>query len=90
MAWKGLLPAHKLAGFPKEDVSRLPNGSATSPAATVISPSGRSSGKETKMQKELAQRLLLMTKIYDAILQSPERGKLAADILLNKAPLPVP
>ena len=41
------------------------------------------------MQKELAQRLLLMTKIYDAILQSPERGKLAADILLNKAPPPV-
>jgi len=41
------------------------------------------------MQKELAQRLLLMTKIYDAILHSPERGKLAADILLNKAPLPV-
>jgi hypothetical protein len=89
MAWKGLLPAHKLAGFPKEHVSGLPNSSATSPAVTVISPSGRSSGKETEMQKELAQRLLLMTKIYDAILQSPERGKMAADILLNKAPLPV-
>jgi hypothetical protein len=93
MAWKGLLPAHKLAGFPKEHASGLPNSSATSPAATVVSlsgrSSGRSSGKETEMQKELAQRLLLMTKIYDAILQSPERGKLAADILLNKAPLPV-
>jgi hypothetical protein len=93
MAWKGLLPAHKLAGFPKEHVSGLPNGSATSPAVTVVSPSGRSSGrssgKETEKQKELAQRLLLMTKIYDAILQSPERGRLAADILLNKAPLPV-
>jgi hypothetical protein len=89
MAWKGLLPAHKLAGFPKEYASRLPNSSATSPAATVVSLSGRLSGKETEMQKELAQRLLLMTKIYDAILQSPERGKLAADILLNKAPLPV-
>jgi hypothetical protein len=89
MAWKGLLPAHKLAGFPKEHASRLPSSSGTSPAATVVSLSGRSSGRETEMQKELAQRLLLMTKIYDAILHSPERGKLAADILLNKAPLPV-
>jgi hypothetical protein len=89
MAWKGLLPAHKLAGFPKEHPSGLPSSSAASPAATVVPLSGRSPSKETEMQKELAQRLLLMTKIYDAILQSPERGKLAADILLNKAPLPV-
>jgi hypothetical protein len=98
MAWKGLLPAHKLAGFPKEHSSSFPNRSQTSSTTnTVISPSaGELSGESTfsqrdkAKQKELAQRLMLMTAIYERILQSPNRGgELLADLMQSKAPVPV-
>jgi hypothetical protein len=96
MAWKGLLPAHKLAGFPK-DGSSLPSHSQTSSTTnTIISPSGReisadkfmASRRNKETQKELAQRLMLMTAIYERILQSPNRGELVADLLLNNTPVP--
>jgi hypothetical protein len=98
MAWKGLLPAHKLAGFPKEGGSPFPNRSQTSSTTnTIISPSGRersgdnfiTSRRDKEKEKELAQRLMLMSAIYERILQSPDRGELFADLLQNKAPIPV-
>lgn len=101
MTRKGLLPAHHLAGGPNAYGSSLlaPNRSQTSSTSdTVISPSQRelsanefiaSMMKDKKRPKELAERLMLMTAIYDAILQNPRRGKLAADTLPSAVPVSV-
>jgi hypothetical protein len=98
IAWKGLIPAHKLAGFPKEDGASLPARSRTTTTTnTIRSPSGRelaadklmASRKEKETQAELAQRLILMTAIYEKILQSPSQSTLLANLLHNKASVPV-
>lgn len=101
MTRKGLLPAYHLAGGPNAYGSSLlvPNRSQTSSTSdTVISPSQKKPSadkliasvmKDKKRPKELAERLMLMTAIYDAILQNPKRGELAADTLPSAVPVSV-
>ena len=88
MAWKGLIPAHKLDGFPRKDEFKVPDRTRASSADANMS-SGRevsavkflSSG--TDKNADFHQRLLMMTAIYDAILKSPQRARLEADIHLH-------
>lgn len=94
IAWKGLLSAHNLAGFPKKTYGSPPaNRSQTwSTTGTVTFPSKREFSadnftRDKLTQKELTQRLTLMTTFYDATLQSSNRGEKVADVLQKKAPL---
>ena len=66
LAWQGLLPSHKLEGFPKAF------GVSPTEKSTISLPVHLSS--DTRKRRDLAQRLNMMAKIYESYVRSPSSG----------------
>lgn len=66
LAWQGLLPSHKLEGFPKAF------GASPTQKSTISLPANLSS--DSSNRQDLARRLSMMAKIYDSFLRSPDNG----------------
>jgi hypothetical protein len=66
LAWQGLLPSHKLEGFPKAF------GVSPTQKSTISLPIHLAS--DTNKKPDLARRLSMMAKMYESFLRSPNNG----------------
>ena len=97
IAWKGLLPPHKLEGFPK-DATGPATTSPVDRTHTSSTESGASDGRSVSLERQIAtkkkqkrvfsERLVLMTAIYDSVLPSPTNPETlrAEPIFLQQVP----